>query len=136
MKQCNKCENYFEKSNFYYYSKRNYIDNYCKICRKLDWKLKRIERENKLKKIGFNSIHDYRIKTNENYNLYSKKRSLVYNKKYESERKKIGIDNASDYYIKQLINKDKSMKFVEISKDFIELYRSNLLLKRELCNKN
>jgi hypothetical protein len=132
MKTCKKCSKIFELSNFYYIEKRNYTDNYCKDCRKSDWKIKRQIREQNLISQGYNSIHDYRIKKNPNYKKYCVIRSRKYDKQYDSKRKKKGIDLASDYYIKQLIKKDKSMRSMQISNELIELYKNNLLLKREI----
>jgi hypothetical protein len=132
MKICKKCNLSFELSNFYYIEKRNYTDNYCKDCRKLDWKIKRQIREQNLISQGYNSIHDYRIKKNPNYKKYCVIRSRKYDKQYDSKRKKKGIDLTSDYYIRELIKKDKSMKGVQFPKELIELYRANLLLKRNI----
>lgn len=131
-KTCTNCNLSFELSNFYYIEKRNYTDNYCKDCRKLDWKIKRLEKEKRVKEKGFTSLHNYRVTTSENYKSYTQKKERLYNKENDFKRKKIGIDLASDYYIRQLIRKDKSMKSVEIPQELIDLYRSNLLLKREL----
>jgi len=132
LKTCAKCNLTFELVNFYYFQKRNYTDNYCKYCRKSDWKIKRQTREQNLISQGYNSIHDYRIKKNPNYKKYCVLRTRKYNKEYDSKRKKKGIDLTSDYYIRQLIRKDKSMKAIGIPKELIELYRANLLLKRNL----
>ena len=83
MKKCNKCN--LETNDFYTYKKKGiiYFDWFCKDCRKFDWKIKRVEREKKVEEKGFNSMHDFRVKTNENYKLYCKKRSGTYNKKYD-----------------------------------------------------
>ena len=136
MKTCAKCNSIFELSNFYYIEKRNYTDNYCKDCRKLDWKIKRLIREQKLIQQGYNSIHNYRVKEFANYREYCKIRSSTYNKKFDKPRKKKHIDSATDYYIRELIRKDKSMKGMQIPQELIDLYRNNLLLKRQLNNGN
>lgn len=134
MKQCFKCNLTFELVNFYYFKKRNYTDNYCKACRKADWKIKRLEKEKRVKEKGFTSLHNYRITTSENYKAYTKTPKRLYNKEKDFKRKKIGIDLASDYYIRELIRKDKLIKSVQIPKELIELYRANLLLKRQLIS--
>ena len=136
MKTCKKCNLTFELANFYYFKKRNHTDNYCKDCRKADWKVKRQIREQNLIQQGYNSIHDYRINKNPYYKKYCAIRGRKCDKEKDFKRKKKGIELASDYYINELIRKDKSMKGVQIPKDLIELYRSNLLLKRELCKKD
>jgi len=135
-KTCAKCNLTFELVNFYYFKKRNYTDNYCKDCRKIDWKIKRLIREQKLINQGYDSIHNYRIKKFDDYKEYCRKRSSTYNKNYDKVRKKKAIDLATDYYIRELINKDKSFKGVQIPKELIELYRINLLLKRQLNGKS
>jgi len=131
-KICFKCNLIFELSNFYYFKRKekSYCDNYCKDCRKIDWKIKRLIREQKLINQGYDSIHNYRIKEFADYKEYCRIRSSTYNEKYDKARKKKHIDSATDYYIKELINKDKSLKGVQIPKELIELYRLNLLLKR------
>lgn len=135
-KTCAKCNLTFELANFYYFKRKekSCCDNYCKDCRKDDWKVKRQIREQNLIQQGYNSIHDYRI----NKNPYYKKYCVIKGRKYDKEndfiRKKKGIDLASDYYIRQLIKKDKYLKGVQIPKELIELYRNNLLLKREVKN--
>jgi len=137
MKTCAKCNLPFELVNFYYFKRKEkrYCDNYCKDCRKADWKLKRQIREQNLINQGYNSIHDYRIKKNPNYKKYCVIRGRKYDKEYDSKRKKKGIDLTSDYYIRELIRKDKSMRGVQFPKELIEIYRANLLLKRELNEK-
>ena len=136
MKMCQKCNLSFDLSNFYYIEKRNYTDNYCKDCRKIDWKVKRLIREQKLIQQGYNSIHDYRIHKNPYYKKYCVIKGRKYDKENDYKRKKKGIDLVSDYYIRQLIRKDKSMKGVQIPQELIDLYRNNLLLKRQLNNGN
>ena len=131
-KTCAKCNLTFELSNFYYIKKRNYTDNYCKDCRKLDWKIKRLEKEKRVKEKGFTSLHNYRVTTSENYKAYTKTKERLYNKENDFKRKKKHIDLATDYYIRELIRKDKSMKGVKIPNELIELYRTNLLLKRAI----
>jgi len=131
-KTCAKCNLTFKLANFYYFKKRNYTDNYCKNCRKADWKIKRQIREQNLIQQGYNSIHDYRINKNPYYKKYCVIKGRKYYKENDFIRKKKGIDLASDYYIRQLIKKDKSLKGVQIPKELIELYRNNLLLKREI----
>jgi len=94
---------------------------------RLDWKKKRIAYQERLKDKGFASIHNYRISTNEVYKENQRQRSNKSNYK---------VVNITDNYIRQLIRqKDKTMKSVQIPKELIELYRANLLLKRELNEK-
>ena len=137
-KICAKCKDEFVLSNFNVYKNRGslVIDNCCKDCRRKDWREKRLKYQEKIKQLGFKSIHDYRIKTSENYKEYYDKRSKSYRPEIDAPRKKKAIDLASDYYICELIRKDKSMKGVQIPKELIELYRANLLLKRELNGKS
>jgi len=136
MKTCAKCNLTFELANFYFLKRKgkSYCDNYCKECRKLDWKIKRLEKEKRVKENGFTSLHNYRVTTSEKYKAYTKTQKRLYDKENDFIRKKKGIDLASDYYIRQLIKKDKSMIGVQIPKELIELYRNNLLLKREVKN--
>jgi t-SNARE complex subunit (syntaxin) len=138
MKTCAKCNLSFELSNFNVYKNRLSltIDNYCKDCRRQNWREKRLKKQEKVKQLGFKSIHDYRIKTSKNYKEYYDKRSKSYNSEKDKPRKKKAIDDASDYYICELIRKDKSMKGVQIPNELIELYRANLLLKRQLNGKS
>lgn len=133
-KVCIKCNISYDILNFYFYKNRNYTDNNCKECRKIDWKQKRQIREQKLILLGYNSIHDYRVKVFSDYNEYCKIRSSIYHKESDSKRKKKNIYLLTDYYIKELIKKDKSMNNIIITPELIEIYRLNVQLKREINN--
>jgi hypothetical protein len=112
-----------------------YFDNNCKDCRKIKNEKNRQIRGFKAQENGFTSLHDKRIKTCEKYKEHYNNKVQPYNTIKNNNRRKKAIELCSDYYIRLLIRRDKAMKGVQIPKELIELYRTNLLLKRELCKK-
>ena len=96
----------------------------------------RNKRNENARKEGYTSIHDKRLKISPEYKNHYKSKILPATIIRCDKRRKKAIELCSDYYIRLLIRKDKSMKGLQIPKDLIELYRSNLLLKRELCKKD
>lgn len=137
MKTCTKCNLSFDLSNFYTYKKKGiiYFDSNCKDCRKIQNEINRQIRGVKAREKGFTSLHDKRIKTCEKYKEHYNSKVQPYNTIKNNNRRKKAIELGSDYYIRLLIRRDKSMKGVQIPKGLIDLYRTNLLLKRELCKK-
>lgn len=138
MKKCKDCNISFDLSNFYTYKKKGniYFENFCKKCKLIKTNDARKNRNEKARQEGFTSIHDKRLKISPKYKENYKSKILPDTIIRCDKRRKKAIELCSDYYIRLLIRKDKSMKGVQIPKDLIELYRSNLLLKRELCNKS
>jgi hypothetical protein len=134
LKKCSKCN--LESSNFYTYKKKGaiYFDSNCKDCRKIKNEKNRQIRGVKAREEGFTSLHDKRIKTCEKYKEYYNSKVQLYNKIKNNNRRKKAIEIVSDYYIRLLIKRDKTMKDVQIPKELIDIYRNNLLLKRELKN--
>ena len=138
MKNCKNCNLFFKFSNFYSYKKKGniYFESVCKKCKLIKTNADRNKRNAKAIQDGYTSIHDKRLKTSSEYKEYYKKKVLPDTIIRCDKRRKKAIELCSDYYIRLLIRKDKSMKGLQIPKDLIELYRSNLLLKRELCKKD
>lgn len=136
MKKCKSCG--LDTYDFYTYKKKGsiYFDSDCKDCRKIKNEKNRQLRSIKVREEGFTSVHDKRIKTSKEYKDYYNSKVQPYNTIKNNIRRKKAIELGSDYYIRILIRRDKAMKGLEIPKQLIELYRANLLLKRELCKKS
>ena len=135
-KTCTKCNLPFELSNFYSYKKKGniYFESICKKCKLIKTNSDRNKRNENARKDGYTSIHDKRLKTSSGYKEYYKKKVLPDTIIRCDKRRKKAIELCSDYYIRLLIRKDKSLKGVQIPNELIELYRANLLLKRQLSN--
>ena len=134
LKKCSKCN--IETFNFYTYKKKNtiYIESICKKCKLIKTNLDRNKRNEKARKEGYTSIHNKRLKISSEYKEHYKNKILPDTIIRCDKRRKKAIENLSDYYIRLLIRRDKKMKGLQISQELIELYRNNLLLKRELRN--
>lgn len=112
MKQCKICSNYFDENLFYNLGK--YLSSYCKECDK------KKARERK----SLNRVFKPRKK-------FDKENRLKNDRNKEKKQRQ----QLSDRYIKSLINDSKRILLpsnYEEQKDFIELYRQRLILKRAL----
>jgi len=136
-KLCRKCNTNFELNtdNFYFYSNKNVFSSKCKLCQRIDWVEKRQNRKKVVTDLGFNSIHDYRVKNYDGYVQYMRSRnSSLKSKEWYSKRNKIDIDNLNDRYVKELIVKSKGIDVKNITTELIEIYRLQVKLKREIKN--
>lgn len=136
-KICRKCNTTFElnTSNFYFYPNKNVFSSKCKACQRIDWVEKRQNRIKVVTELGYNSIHDYRVKNHEGYVHYMRSRNFKPKSKvWNNKRNKKDIDNLNDRYVKELIVKSKGIKVENITPELIEIYRLQVQLKREIRN--
>lgn len=136
-KYCKKCDTNLEINinNFYFIKHRKCWGHICKTCQRIDWVKKRELRKLKVIELGFNSIHDYRVKNHYGYVQYMRSRNFnPKSKEWYSKRNKIDIDNLNDRYIKELIVKSKGIDVKNITPELIEIYRLQVKLKREIKN--
>ena len=117
-KKCCKCKETKDLSDFYK-KKANISDGLSGICKKCDNKMKNNWRKRNLKKVR----------------AYEKARTWDKDgkkRKMDNERSRKNRLEMSDSYMRELITKKSSLDPKDLSDEFIEAYKINLKLKREL----
>lgn len=136
LNKCSKCGEiksiiFFNKDN----SKTTGIRSSCKNCetiRHRNYRQNNKEKENKRKKLYWKKHPEKKREKQKRY----RERNLDKCRERERNKSERDIKRMCDYYIVKLFNKNTVIKFdkKDIPKEIIELYRTNLTLKREIKN--